>query len=31
MGRDLVAVLGSTGRAQMLFGLAFSVGLVIGA
>jgi 1,4-dihydroxy-2-naphthoate octaprenyltransferase len=30
-GRDLIAVLGATGRAQMLFGLAFGLGLLIGA
>jgi len=30
-GRDLIVVLGTTGRAQMLFGLAFSLGLMIGA
>jgi 1,4-dihydroxy-2-naphthoate octaprenyltransferase len=30
-GRDLIAVLGTTGRAQMLFGLAFGLGLLIGA
>jgi len=29
-GRELIAVLGATGRAQMVFGLAFSVGLVLG-
>ena len=29
-GRELIAVLGATGRAQMAFGLAFSVGLVLG-
>lgn len=30
-GRDLIAVLGATGRAQMLFGLAFALGLSVGA
>ena len=30
-GRDLIVVLGTTGRAQMLFGLAFGLGLLIGA
>ncbi len=30
-GRELIAVLGATGRAQMLFGVAFGVGLAIGA
>ena len=30
-GRDLIAVLGATGRAQMLFGLAFALGLAVGA
>jgi 1,4-dihydroxy-2-naphthoate octaprenyltransferase len=30
-GRDLIAVLGSTGRAQMMFGVTFSIGLLIGA
>ena len=30
-GRDLIPVLGSTGRAQMLFGLTFAIGLVLGA
>ncbi len=30
-GRDLIAVLGATGRAQMLFGITFSIGLLIGA
>lgn len=30
-GRELIAVLGSTGRAQMLFGFAFCLGLVVGA
>lgn len=29
-GRELIAVLGATGRAQMAFGLAFSIGLVLG-
>lgn len=29
--RDLIAVLGATGRAQMLFGITFSIGLLIGA
>jgi 1,4-dihydroxy-2-naphthoate octaprenyltransferase len=28
-GRDLIAVLGATGKAQMIFGLLFSVGLLI--
>jgi 1,4-dihydroxy-2-naphthoate polyprenyltransferase len=30
-GRDLIAVLGTTGRAQMMFGVTFSIGLLIGA
>ena len=30
-GRDLIAVLGATGRAQMLFGLTFALGLAVGA
>jgi 1,4-dihydroxy-2-naphthoate octaprenyltransferase len=30
-GRDLIAVLGATGRAQMMFGVTFSIGLLIGA
>lgn len=30
-GRDLIAVLSATGRAQMLFGASLSVGLLIGA
>lgn len=30
-GRDLIAVLGATGRAQMLFGAAFALGLALGA
>ena len=30
-GRDLIPVLGATGRAQMLFGLTFAVGLLLGA
>jgi hypothetical protein len=30
-GRDLIAVLGLTGRAQMVFGFTFAVGLLIGA
>ena len=30
-GRDLIAVLGATGRAQMLFGVTFAIGLLIGA
>lgn len=29
-GRDLIVALGGTGRAQMLFGLTFTVGLIIG-
>lgn len=29
-GRDLIAVLGATGRAQLLFGLTFAVGLWVG-
>ncbi len=29
-GRDLIAVLGATGRAQLLFGMMFTIGLVIG-
>lgn len=29
-GRELIAVLGATGRAQMVFGLAYSIGLVLG-
>jgi 1,4-dihydroxy-2-naphthoate octaprenyltransferase len=29
-GRDLIAVLGTTGRAQMMFGVTFSIGLLIG-
>ena len=29
-GRELIAVLGATGRAQMAFGFAFSIGLVLG-
>lgn len=28
-GRDLIAVLGATGRVQLLFGTAFAVGLVV--
>jgi len=28
-GRDLIAVLGATGRAQLIFGLLFSLGLLI--
>jgi 1,4-dihydroxy-2-naphthoate octaprenyltransferase len=28
-GRDLIAVLGATGKAQLIFGLLFSVGLLI--
>lgn len=30
VGRELIAALGATGRAQMLFGLTFAVGLVVG-
>ena len=30
-GRDLIAALGVTGRAQMIFGLLFAVGLVVGS
>lgn len=30
-GRDLIPVLGATGRAQMLFGLTFAFGLFLGA
>lgn len=30
-GRELIAVLGSTGRAQLVFGATFSIGLLIGA
>lgn len=30
-GRDLIAALGATGRAQMIFGLLFSLGLVVGS
>lgn len=30
VGRDLIAVLGATGRAQMLFGITFTVGLIVG-
>ena len=29
MGRDLIAVLGGVGRAQLLFGVSFSAGLVL--
>jgi len=28
-GRDLIAVLGATGRAQLIFGVVFSLGLLI--
>ncbi len=30
-GRDLIAVLGATGRLQLAFGLAASIGLVLGS
>ena len=30
-GRDLIAALGATGRAQMIFGLLFAVGLAVGS
>ena len=30
-GRDLIAVLGLTGRAQLVFGATFAIGLLIGA
>lgn len=29
-GRDLIAVLGATGRTQLLFGLLFSIGIAVG-
>jgi 1,4-dihydroxy-2-naphthoate octaprenyltransferase len=31
VGRDLIAVLGLTGRAQLVFGATFAIGLVVGA
>jgi hypothetical protein len=31
VGRDLIAVLGTTGKAQMLFAVTFSIGLFVGA
>jgi len=30
VGRELIVALGATGRAQMLFGLTFTVGLIVG-
>jgi 1,4-dihydroxy-2-naphthoate octaprenyltransferase len=30
-GRDLIAALGATGRAQMIFGVLFAAGLVVGS
>jgi 1,4-dihydroxy-2-naphthoate octaprenyltransferase len=30
-GRDLIKVLGATGRLQLAFGLAASIGLVVGS
>lgn len=31
VGRDLIAALGATGRAQMIFGVAFAIGLFVGS